>query len=73
MTGDEQLAQACRLGINKVNIGTELDIDAMNGFTTDCDDIVKGWELPQRILMAKEGFKEKVKHYIRIFGSKNRV
>lgn len=73
LTGDEQLAKAVRLGISKVNIGTELDIDGMTGFMKNSKEIVKGWELPQRLLFAKEGFKDKVKHYIKLFGSQNKA
>lgn len=73
LTGDDQLAKAARSGISKVNIGTELDIDGMTGFMTDSEEIIKGWELPQRLLSAKAGFKDKVRHYIRLFGSQNKA
>lgn len=72
-TGDDQLSKACRMGINKINIGTELDVDAIDAMMSDSKNIVKGWELPQRLMFAKESFKNKVRHYIKVFGSNNKV
>lgn len=70
MTGDKNLAKACQTGINKINIGTELDIEAMNAFMSNDANIVTGWELVQRLALAKDAVKIKIKHYINVFGSK---
>lgn len=72
LTGDEQLARACREGICKVNIGTEIDLEAMAGFDSNLPEILKGWEFAQRLNSAKLKVKERVKHYIRLFGSSDK-
>lgn len=71
MTGDHQLRKVCELGINKINIGTDVDISAMKGFNSQ--NIEPGWEFPKRIALAKKEMKDKIRHYIRIFGSNNRA
>lgn len=74
MTGDENLTKTCQMGINKVNIGTELNIAAINSFMNpEIDSIKKGWEFIQRLASARNSVKERVKHYIRLLGSKNKA
>ena len=41
-TGDKQLVKACQTGINKVNIGTELDMSAAEGLLINSKNIIKG-------------------------------
>ncbi len=71
MTGDEQLRRVSQLGINKINIGTDVDIAAMKGFNSQ--DIKPGWEFPIRTDLAKKEMRNKIRHYIRIFGSNNKA
>lgn len=71
MTGDDQLRKACELGINKINIGTDIDIAAMKGFNSK--SIKPGWEFPKRMELARQEMKNKIRHYIRVFGSDNKA
>ncbi|CCQ95103.1 Ketose-bisphosphate aldolase [[Clostridium] ultunense Esp] len=71
MTGDEKLRKASQLGINKINIGTDVDIAAMEGFKSQ--EAKPGWELPIRMDLAREAMKKKIRHYIRIFGSSDKA
>ncbi|MDD4835190.1 MAG: class II fructose-bisphosphate aldolase [Lutispora sp.] len=71
MTGDQQLRKACELGITKINIGTDVDIAAMKGFNSQ--NIKPGWEFSKRTDLARQEMKNKIRHYIRIFGSDNRA
>jgi len=61
--GEENLAKACRMGICKVNVGSELRAGAAKKIL---DDPIKAkrWAFQ----MCKEGYKEPMEKYFRIFG-----
>lgn len=66
-TGDENLAKAAREGISKVNLATDL-------FTAGAQAVYTqkpvGYEMN---LVFREGFKEKLEHYMRLFGQCDRI
>lgn len=64
-TGDENLARACRMGISKVNVGTELRTNAAD-FVRNAEVKVanfKGFKL------MKEGYKEPIARHMKLYGS----
>ena len=65
-TPNEQIKKACSMGINKVNINTDLTIAAMEKVLASGG---KGniWEL------ATAGFKEKLMEMIPVYGSENKA
>lgn len=68
--GDKQLQRACSLGINKVNIGYELDIAAVESLTSGLENLIDDYEFPQRIFAACKRYKENIKHYIRMVNNR---
>lgn len=85
-TGDKNLAEAVRHGIQKVNMFTDLSFEAikyMNAYEADKEKFKKdtNWELdlvgesPRLCELFKAGimgYKEKVGYYMELFGSTNR-
>lgn len=69
-TGDDVLSLACKKGICKVNVGTELE----NGVTRA---IVQTYQEKGRVTavynVAREGYKKEVYHHIRVLGSENKA
>ena len=66
-TGDENLARATREGINKVNLATDL-------YTAGGDSVYDN-EGPGFAVVPtfKEGYKNKLKHYIKLFNQDNKA
>ena len=69
-TGDEALAKVSRMGINKINICTDLFIAATNGIMK-AD--LKGNDCKKVYNIAKQAEKELIMHYIDLFGSKDKA
>ena len=65
-SGDENLAKACRLGINKVNIFTDLMIAAKNSVA----DVTNYRALWATISGA---IKDQIAYYIKLFGGENKA
>ena len=82
-TGDDNLARAVRTGIQKVNLCTDLSnagLESMKKYLgVDFESMEKNRELGEfgnpsanmwdADAAAAEGYKEKVQHYIKLFGS----
>ncbi|MDL2220817.1 class II fructose-bisphosphate aldolase [Eubacteriales bacterium OttesenSCG-928-N14] len=63
-TGDENLARACREGITKINLATDLRQAGMQRcLEGNPKDMTRG------LALMKEGYKEKLLHYMKLFGS----
>lgn len=69
-TGDENLGKACRMGINKVNIGCELFASAIEELQ-NADTSGNGAYGLANLLEA--GYSKKLKHYIQVFGSADKA
>jgi fructose-bisphosphate aldolase, class II len=69
-TGDENLGKACRMGINKVNIGCEHFASAIEELENS-DTSGNGAYGLANILEA--GYSKKLKHFIEVFGAKNKA
>ena len=70
-SGDENLKKAVGTGITKVNIGTDLKTAGALG----AKEYLERTEFPSLIEMIDcgvEGYKEKIKHYMVLFGCNNR-
>lgn len=65
-SGDENLAKACTMGIAKVNVYTDLSNNAL--------EALKSWKPEGKVLcchvkdVLKAGYKEKLIHYMNLFG-----
>lgn len=73
-TGDENLSKAIKYGISKVNIGTDLGdagIKSINEFLASYDPHRKG-VIEYVYEAGAQGFGEKMKHYMELFGERNR-
>lgn len=71
-TGDENLRKAVECGINKVNVFTDLMLNARTEINKKITENSK--TMPIEITSILEnGAKEKAKHYMRLFGSSNRA
>lgn len=68
-TGDENLAKAGRMGICKVNIGTDLYQNAIDHFLANYKNLRRA---PMMYDLIVEGYKEKLVHYMKLFGQCNR-
>ena len=66
-TGDENLARACKEGICKINLSTDLFKAAAKAWEDTPDKSRFDFNIPMK------GYKEKLKHYINIFGSANKA
>jgi len=67
-TGDENLAKATREGITKVNLATDLRKAGMERcYQGAPSDITHGLQL------MKEGYKDKLIHYMKLFGQCGRA
>ena len=69
-TGDEALAKVSRMGINKINICTDLFIAAANGIVKAN---LKGNDCKKVYNVAKQAEKELIMHYIDLFGAKDKA
>ncbi len=72
-TGDENLKNAIKHGISKVNIGTDLGdagIKAINEFLASYDPHRRG-VIEYVYEAGAQGFGEKMKHYMELFGERN--
>lgn len=65
-TGDENLAQACRMGICKVNVGTECRHSAAEHIRSD-KYTTEAYERPFRTINM--GYKAVILHYMKLLGS----
>jgi len=68
-SGDDNLAKACRMGINKVNLSTDLMTAAYQQIQSadlSGNNVHKLWD------EARHGYKAKLKEYIGILGSKGK-
>ena len=72
-TGDENLARACRSGINKVNLSTDMKYSALQNLKKVYpigegeENIFGFWRLLQ------EGFKDALRHYVKVCGSEGKA
>ena len=64
-TGDENLARYAREGINKINLSNDLKRSAIENLVKED---LSGNAVYQLYPLLAEGFKHKIKHYIRLFG-----
>ena len=64
-TGDENLARCAREGINKINLSNDLKRSAIENLVKED---LSGNAVYQLYPLLAEGFKHKIKHYIRLFG-----
>ncbi len=64
-TGDENLARCAREGINKVNLSNDLKRSAIENLIKED---LSGNAVYQLYPLLAEGFKNKIKHYIRMLG-----
>lgn len=67
-TGDEALQKVVQLGIQKVNLYTDLSKEGLASLEKYMTE-QSNKDLGQAMDAAFQGFKEKVKHYIRLFGA----
>lgn len=71
-TGDDNLQRAVSLGITKVNLYTDLSVAGCarlsNYLATHEHPIIR-----DAFMSAVEGYKDMLKHYIRVLGSENRI
>lgn len=70
-TGDENLAKAVRSGIQKVNLATELIVagkEELESFIKDPD--FDKWQLIPSFI---KGYKERLTHYVKLFGQDNKA
>lgn len=73
-TGVENLSKACKMGINKVNLSTDMKLAAINNMgrvypvgDPSSEKPFKFWKLLQ------EGFKNELIHYIKVTGSEGKA
>lgn len=64
-TGDENLARCAREGICKINLSNDLKRAAIENLLSRD---LSGNEVYNLYILLADGFKEKIKHYIRLFG-----
>lgn len=64
-TGDENLARCAREGIHKINLSNDLKRSAIQNLIKED---LSGNAVYQLYPLLAEGFKDKIKHYIRLFG-----
>lgn len=69
-TGDGILQKACRMGICKVNVGTECEKGAAMAIV---DTYNKKGKVPAVYDVAREGYKAEVHRHIRLFGSEGKA
>lgn len=71
-SGDENLARACHMGITKINIFTDLSNAGIAKLREE-----GGLEVKRNICdinkIIKDGYKEKLKYYMQLFGQCNRI
>lgn len=73
-TGDENLSKACGLGINKVNLSTDMKFAAMNSMARIFPIGEPGTEKPFRFWkLLEEGFRNELIRYIKITGSEGKA
>ena len=73
-TGDDNLARACKSGINKVNLYTDLSKTAMDYLRDAADDVFDANDhLPVLEEKAYQGFTDNLMHYIKVFGAENKA
>ena len=74
-TGDENLKNAIKHGISKINIGTDLNdagVRALEKFMDEHELSTTRFYLSKATDATYEGWKEKLKHYLVEFGEKDR-
>ncbi len=71
-TGDENLGKACRMGICKINVGTDL---IRAGIKKATDEVNENRNKGNLFFLTNYnlGFKEKIKYYMDVFGSTNKA
>ena len=67
-TGDENLARCAHEGINKINLSNDLKRAAIENLVSKD---LNGNEVYNLYSLLAEGFKNKIEHYIELFGCKN--
>lgn len=73
-TGDENISKACKLGINKVNLSTDMKMSAINSMARIFPIGEPGSEKPFRFWkLLEEGFRNELKHYIKVTGSEGKA
>lgn len=73
-TGDENLKNAIQHGVSKVNIGTDLGdagLQSLKSFLGSYDPHKRG-VIEDAYIAGADGFAEKMKHYMILFGESNR-
>lgn len=70
-TGDENLKNAIKHGISKVNLGTDLTLAAFNAVKVFVADKDRAW-MSAVGKSGMEGFKAELIRYMRLFGEENR-
>lgn len=69
-TGDENISKACKLGISKVNLSTDMKLAAINNMSRIFPIGEPGSEKPFRFWkLLQEGFKNELIRYIKVTGS----
>lgn len=68
-TGDENLARCAKEGINKINLSNDLKRSAIENLIKED---LSGNAVYQLYPLLAQGFKNKIKHYIRLFGCEGR-
>ena len=68
-TGDENLARCAKEGINKINLSNDLKRSAIENLVKED---LSGNVVYQLYPLLAQGFKNKIKHYIRLFGCEGR-
>lgn len=71
-TGDENLAKAVRNGINKVNLCTDLFQAAKANYDRKIAEDPKMWVYSYTPAFM-DGYKDKLAHYVKLFGQDNRA
>ena len=68
-TGDENLSKACKMGICKINVATDLMTAQVNRF----EETATGSFSRFRFEEALDAYKQEVERYMDVFGSTNRI
>ncbi|MCR1900002.1 class II fructose-bisphosphate aldolase [Irregularibacter muris] len=71
-TGDEQLEKAVKKGIQKINLFTDLSMAGLETLEEYLDN-KEQHNLPEAFMAGAEGYKQKLIHYMRLFGSNGRA
>lgn len=71
-TGDENMGKACKMGISKINVATDL---AIEGVARSLEDLNKDERSGRLVFIQNfnKGYKEKVEYYMDVFGSSGKA